>query len=103
VKLEVLHVTDCPNTTVLTARLAAVLSGRRDVVIEQREISDRAEARRRGMAGSPTLLIDGVDPFAMTGQAPSLSCRLYIDETGAVSGAPSLTQLLSVLANRGDR
>jgi hypothetical protein len=101
VRLEVLHVSDCPNTAVLTARLAEALSGRRDVVIEQREISDRAEARRRGMAGSPTLLIDGVDRFAVAGQASSLSCRLYIDEAGAVSGAPSLAQLRSVLA-RGD-
>jgi hypothetical protein len=103
VKLEVLHVSDCPNTSVLTARLAAVLSGRGDVVIERREISDQAEARRRGMAGSPTLLIDGVDPFAVPAQASSLSCRLYIDEAGAVSGAPSLAQLRSVLAHGGDR
>jgi hypothetical protein len=42
------------------------------------------------MAGSPTLLIDGVDPFAMAGQAWNLSCRLYADEAGAASGAPSL-------------
>jgi Alkylmercury lyase len=45
------------------------------------------------MHGSPTLLIDGVDPFAEAGQAPSMSCRLYRDENGQLSGAPSIGQL----------
>jgi hypothetical protein len=103
VKLEVLHVSDCPNTAVLTARLTEALSGRGDVVIERCEVSDQAEARRRGMAGSPTLLIDGMDPFAVADQASSLSCRLYTDENGAVSGSPSLAQLRSVLAHGDER
>ena len=34
------------------------------------------------MYGSPTLLIDGVDPFAEPGQPPSMSCRLYRDDDG---------------------
>jgi len=45
------------------------------------------------MHGSPTLLIDGVDPFAEPGQPPSLSCRLYRDDDGRTSGAPSAGQL----------
>ena len=102
-KLEVLHVPDCPNTTVLTGRLETLIIGRAGVRVEQREISNQAEASRRGMTGSPTLLVDGVDPFAVAGQSPSLSCRLYIDENGAVSGSPSLTQLLSVLGKGADR
>lgn len=96
-RLEVLHVPDCPNTAVLTARLAESLTGRGDVVIEQHVIRVPSEAALRGMTGSPTLLIDGVDPFAAAGLAPSVSCRLYIDDAGAVSGAPSLEQLHAVL------
>jgi hypothetical protein len=49
------------------------------------------------MNGSPTLLIDGVDPFGRPGLRPSLSCRLYPDENGSLSGAPSVTQLRQVL------
>jgi hypothetical protein len=49
------------------------------------------------MPGSPTLLVDGVDPFAAAHQAPSLSCRLYTDETGGICGAPSLAQLRTAL------
>ena len=38
------------------------------------------------MAGSPTLLIDGVDPFAAPGQRDcGMSCRLYRDQTAGSS------------------
>ena len=49
------------------------------------------------MHGSPTLLIDGVDPFAVPGQPPSMSCRLYRDDDGQASGAPSAGQLRQAL------
>lgn len=45
------------------------------------------------MRGSPTLLIDGADPFAAPGQPPSMSRRLYRDDDGQASGAPSAGQL----------
>jgi hypothetical protein len=45
------------------------------------------------MHGSPTLLVDGADPFAAPGQVPSLSCRLYRDESGRAEGAPSVDAL----------
>jgi len=56
-------------------------------------ISDEDEAARWRMHGSPTLLIDGVDPFAELGQPPGMSCRLYRDDEGRTSGAPSVGQL----------
>lgn len=49
------------------------------------------------MTGSPTLLIDGTDPFAVPGQAPGLSCRLYRDETGRLVRAPSVEDLRRAL------
>jgi predicted DsbA family dithiol-disulfide isomerase len=92
-QLTVLAVPDCPNAPVLGDRLAAVLDGRAGVLVSQQVISDEGEAARWGMHGSPTLLIDGADPFAEPGQPPSLSCRLYRDENGQLSGAPSVGQL----------
>jgi hypothetical protein len=53
------------------------------------------------MHGSPTLLIDGVDPFAGPDQPPSLSCRLYRDEAGRAGGAPSVQALRQALAAAG--
>lgn len=91
--LIVLAVPGCPNSPVLKDRLAAVLDDRAEVSVLHQVISDEAEAARWGMHGSPTLLIDGVDPFAEPGQPPSLSCRLYRDDNGETSGAPSVSQL----------
>jgi len=98
-RLQVLHVPDCPNTGVLTARLDGLLTGRGDVVVEYEVIRDEREAAARGMTGSPTLLIDGTDPFG-AGRAPSMSCRVYFDESGAVAGAPSEAELREALASK---
>ena len=92
-QLTVLAVPDCPNAPVLGDRLTAVLDGRAGVLVSHQVISDEGEAAQWGMHGSPTLLIDGADPFAEPGQPPSLSCRLYRDENGQLSGAPSFDRL----------
>ncbi len=41
-----------------------------------RVIADRAEAERSALTGSPTILIDGRDPFAEPAATPSFSCRM---------------------------
>lgn len=87
-KLQILHVADCPNVAPLTARLSEVLAGHDDVEITDHELGTLDEAAAFGMAGSPTLLVDGVDLFATPGQQPSLSCRL---------GVPSLAELEEAL------
>jgi hypothetical protein len=91
--LTVLAEPGCPNAPVLTGRLAAALNGRAGVSVSHQVIRDESEAVRWGMRGSPTLLIDGVDPFAEPGQPPSMSCRLYRTEDGRASGAPTIGQL----------
>ena len=87
--LTVLAAPGCPHAALLQDRLAAALEKRPGVWVSHRVISDEGEAARLGMHGSPTFLIDGVDPFAKLGQGPSMSCRLYRDEIGQPSGAPS--------------
>lgn len=94
-KLQILHVPDCPNTSLLITRLEQ--AGRANAGIQMTVVRDEAEAVAVGMTGSPTLLVDGADPFAVSGEPPSMSCRLYVDEDGAVSGAPSLSQLRAAL------
>lgn len=91
-QLTVLAVPDCPGARVLLERLRAVLGDRAAVSVTLTVISTESEAARWGMHGSPTLLINGTDPFAALGQ-PSLSCRLYRGEDGRASGAPSVSQL----------
>src|SRR5262245_7561508 len=96
-QLKVLAVPDCPNAPVLEERLASVLHGRTDVSVSHEVITDEGGAARWGMRGSPTLLIDGTDPFAEPGQPPSVSCRLYRSDDGRASGAPSEAQLRHVI------
>jgi hypothetical protein len=36
------------------------------------------------MHGSPTLLVNGIDPFAPPGSPASVSCRIYRDESGRI-------------------
>ena len=95
--VQVLAVTDCPNVALLDQRLDEVLADQTDVRVEHLTIDDPAEAARWGMSGSPTLLVDGVDPFAVLGLVPSVSCRLYRGPDGAVTGAPSRDELRAVL------
>jgi predicted DsbA family dithiol-disulfide isomerase len=77
----------------LEERLEQVLDGLRDLTVSHHVIADQEEAARRGMHGSPTILVDGVDPFAEPKQPASVSCRLYRDGDGQVEGAPSVSQL----------
>ena len=94
-KIEVLHVADCPNLRPLLVQLREVTA----LPITTRVIDSDREAAQFGMAGSPTLLIDGVDPFAPPGQGDSsVSCRLHRDECGRLVSAPSAKQLRDAIA-----
>ncbi|MEU6220818.1 alkylmercury lyase family protein [Streptomyces sp. NPDC047022] len=96
-RLELLTVPDCPNGPVLKERLMLALAGCTDVELTAHVVEGQAEAERRGMHGSPTLLIDGRDPFAPPGTAASLSCRTYGEGDRQACGAPSVEQLRQVL------
>jgi Alkylmercury lyase len=97
-RIEVLTVPGCPNGPLAEQRLAEALAGRPDVTVQRRVAGTAEQAGEYGMHGSPTVLIDGWDPFAGPGAETSLSCRLYRDEQGRVQGAPSTGQLRAALA-----
>jgi hypothetical protein len=98
-QLTLLTVPDCPNAAAFEERLAAALAGHPGAVLRRREVADEREAAEAGMHGSPTLLINGADPFAQPGEAPSLSCRLYPDAVGHAGQAPSVQTLRHALAS----
>ncbi|MFD6353453.1 organomercurial lyase [Nocardia tengchongensis] len=96
-RLEILQVPDCPNVTVLENRIRQAIAGEPIAVdIEHHVVTDQEQAVAAGMTGSPTLLIDGRDPFAVAGSVPSLSCRLYPSADG-LDGAPSVPALRAAL------
>lgn len=96
-ELTVLTVPDCPNEPVLRDRLAQVLPDYPEAIVTASVIDGEAGAARYGMHGSPTLLVNGVDPFAAPGMPVSVSCRLYRDPGGRVGGAPSVAMLREAL------
>ena len=91
--VTVLAVAGCPHAALLEERLAAALAGGPPPVIIRRVITDPAEAAPAGLHGSPTVLLDGWDPFAAPGQVASMSCRLYDNGAGQLEGAPSVGRL----------
>jgi hypothetical protein len=96
-ELMVLTMPDCRSGAALLESLADALAEHPDARLASHVVRDEAEAVRFGMHGSPTLLINGADPFAAPGTPASVSCRIYRDETGRGAGAPSVEALRRAL------
>ncbi len=60
------------------------------------KVETAEDAERLGFIGSPTVLIDGSDPFAAPGSPVGLACRLYVTPEG-LAGSPTVDQLAEVL------
>lgn len=96
--IEILYVSDCPHLDAATARLGEALRVTGvDATIRRTAVDTDEGARALGMRGSPTILIDGRDPFAATAD-PSLSCRLFRTGDG-YDAAPSTDQLVAALTS----
>jgi hypothetical protein len=98
----VLSVPGCPNVPLLEQRLAEALAGWPAVTV-QRLIASADEAARCGMCGSPTLLVNGHDPFAVPGTVPALACRMYRGKGGRLEGVPTVDALRRALEQAGMR
>jgi hypothetical protein len=98
--LLVLTVPGCPNAPLIESRLSEAMSGRFDVRVIRRIVEDQDQAERLGMRGSPTLLVDGIDPFAEPGTPFSVSCRMYRVEGGRLEGSPSVDALRQAIRPR---
>jgi hypothetical protein len=94
-RVELLYIEDCPNWQTADGRLRA-LASERGFEVEHRLVNTAEEAQKAGFRGSPTILIDGCDPFAGSDEPMGLSCRLYRTPQGS-SGSPTEDQLRSVL------
>ena len=94
-KLELLYFDDCPNWEV-AAELLDHLAGSRGLPVERRLVTTPEEAVAARFRGSPTILVDGEDPFAAGDEPFGLACRVYQTPDGP-AGSPTTEQLEAVL------
>ena len=97
VTVELVYFEDCPNWRLARERLETALKsvGRRDAEVRLRLVANPIEAEAAGLRGSPTVLVNGEDPFPRA-TAAVWSCRLYQNEAG-LEGAPSVSGLCEAL------
>jgi hypothetical protein len=96
--VDVLVVPDCPQAETTTHVVRRTLDelGLTDVRVTTTVVTSQAQAEKLGFVGSPTVMIDGRDPFADPARSPGLACRLYRDET-ALTGTPPAARLRRAL------
>lgn len=99
VKIELLWFSGCPNWRDTDARLREALSlADLDADVTLVEVTTPEDAERLRFRGSPTVLLNGRDPFAEGDDPFGLSCRVFRTPDG-LRGAPTVEQLSAALAN----
>lgn len=97
-KITLRYFAGCPNWRLAEERLRTTLAsaGVGDAVVLLESVETHEDAVRLGFRGSPTILVDGRDPFAYDGAPVGLACRVYVTEDG-LRGAPTLDQLRTAI------
>ena len=95
--LTVLHVEGCPSLEPLVAELKGLIGARAGVTLTTVLVESERQAIRLGFHGSPTILVDGIDPFPFPPEATGLSCRVYAHSSGRLAGVPSRAGLAAAL------
>lgn len=97
-------VPDCPNAAAAAGLVRGLLDelGWTGTPVPITVVARPAEAERRRFTGSPTILIDGADPFAQPGARPGLACRVYVTPAG-LAGLPDAAALRAALCTAAIR
>ena len=94
--VTLLYFDDCPHWLVADGHLRALAAEHSELSIERRLVNTVEEAAATRFRGSPSIIVDGVDPFADADAPVGLSCRMYQTPEGP-SGSPTLEQLRSAV------
>lgn len=93
--VQLLYFDGCPNWTTADERLRS-LADELELTVIRHRVETPEEAERVGFRGSPTILVDGRDPFAQGDEPTGLACRVYATPDGA-AGSPTTEQLRAAL------
>lgn len=96
--VTLLYFDGCPSWQVTDRRLRT-LAAERPFELTRRRVETPEAAEELRFRGSPTVLVDGRDPFAEGDEPFGLSCRIYQTPDGP-AGAPTVEQLREALAGR---
>lgn len=96
-KIELQYFDSCPNWKVADERLKEAMNveGVADQVVYTK-VETFEDAERLNFIGSPSILIDGLDPFKPESARPGLACRVFATEDGP-QGSPTANELRAVL------
>jgi len=102
--VELLVVPDCPHGAAAAELVRRALddAGLVDVPFRTTVVETEEEAQALGFIGSPTVRIEGVDPFRDPDRPAGLACRVYLTD-GAPRGLPDLRALRRALKRHADR
>ncbi len=96
-KVTLQYFESCPNWKVAEQRVKSIIEQHGlGVDLEYQLIETPEEAEQHQFAGSPTLLIDGRDPFGSDLAPIGLACRTYMTAAGPAE-SPTIDQLKEAL------
>jgi len=100
-KVTIQYFDGCPHWKLADERVRRVLEGvsTGEVTLEYELIDSPESAQRVGFHGSPTILVDGRDPFVTGVEQVGMSCRVFRTEDG-IQGAPTEAELRKLLLKR---
>lgn len=96
--VTLLYFDGCPNWETTDRRLRE-LADEVGFDLTHRKVETPEAAEELAFHGSPTVLVDGRDPFARGDEPVGLSCRIYQTPDGP-AGSPTVAQLRAALAGR---
>lgn len=87
----------CPNWKVTDRRIRQVAADNSlDISLNHQFIGSPEDADKYGFHGSPSILVNGVDPFATDETPIAYACRLYESDEG-IAEAPTIEQIARAL------
>lgn len=99
-KVTLQYFDGCPNWKEAEAHIGALRAEGFELDLARQLIDTHELAEEHGFRGSPTIIIDGIDPFTDPDAPVGLSCRVYKTDTG-YAGSPSLDQLRAAISGVG--
>ncbi|WP_411731595.1 hypothetical protein [Paeniglutamicibacter sp.] len=101
-RIELLHIAECPNSAEAGLRLEMALTalGHSDIGYRTRLLESQADAVGTAFAGSPTITVDGTDIFPNGAPTSDLACRIYMNP-GGIAGLPTVEQLKEAFRDNG--